>query len=531
MITDARRLRDGEGVTADVCIVGAGAAGIAIARELIGSRAQVCLLEAGGERVERAAQALCRGGSVGLRYEPLHVARRRCFGGTTVDWTGRCRPLDPIDFEARDGLAYSGWPFGREHLEPFYRRAHDLLELGAMRYDASDWPGSGSALELRSSDVRSTLFQFSPTDFARVHRAELEKAPNLSVLLYANAVEIECDAAGERVTRLQVATTQRRRLFVSAGLYILAAGGIENPRLLLISRAHRRASLGNEHDLVGRFFMEHPHFYVGPFTPGASCPGLDLYTVSAEEGSLRPGPVIAGLSPSPELLRRERLLGASLGFYVRKAHQAGAEYSSDGVASLERLIDAARRGELPDDAARCAREVLAGAAPIARNLLARVLARGRTQLVARLALEQAPDPNSRIFLSSRRDALGLPRVLLDWRLGEVDRRSALRFLEIARDALRASGMGEIQSHLDRVLRERLRWPSTLRGAHHHMGTTRMHRDPKLGVVDEHCRVYGVENLYVAGSSVFPTSGYANPTLTLVALALRLSDHVRARLGI
>ncbi len=531
MITDARLLGDGDGVTADVCIVGAGAAGIAIARELIGSSARVCLLEAGGERVERAAQALCRGRSAGLRYEPLHESRRRCLGGTTVDWTGRCRPLDPIDFEARDGLVYSGWPFGREHLEPFYRRAHELLELGAMRYDASDWPDSGAPLELRSPDVRPTLFQFSPTNFAQIYRAELEKAPNLDVLLYASAVEIECDAAGERVTRLRVATTQRRRLSVSANVYILAAGGIENPRLLLISRSHRRARLGNEHDLVGRFFMEHPHMYVGPFTPGASCPEMDLYAVSAVGGSFRPGPVIAGLSPSPELLRRERLLNASLGFFVRKVHQARAEYWSDGVTSLERMLEAASRGEVPDDSARCVVDVLAGAAPIARNLLARALTRGRTQLVARLALEQAPDPSSRVVLSSRRDALGLPRVLLDWRLGEVDRRSALRFLEIARDALRASGMGEIQSHLDLAPRERLRWPRAIRGAHHHMGTTRMHLDPKLGVVDEHCRVHGVQNLYIAGSSVFPTSGYANPTLTLVALSLRLSDHVRARLGV
>ncbi len=528
MITDARLLRDGDRVSADVCIDGAGAAGIAIARELIGSSARVCLLEAGGERVERAAQALCRGDNIGLRYEALHETRRRCLGGTSVEWTGRCRPLDPIDFEARDGFAYSGWPFGREHLEPFYRRAHELLELGAMRYDASDWPDSGAELELGSSDVRSTLFQFSGANLAQTHRAELEKAPNLDVLLHASAVEIESDAAGERVTRLRVATTHRRCLSVSAGIYILAAGGIENPRLLLISRSGRNAGLGNQHDLVGRFFMEHPHVYVGPFTPGASCPGMGLYAVSAGDGPYRPGPVIAGLSPGPELLRRERLLGASLGFFVRKAHQARAEYWSDGTTSLERIVEAARRGEVPDDAARCALDLLADAAPIARNLLSRALARGRTQLVARLALEQAPDPSSRVILSSRRDALGLPRVLLDWRLGEVERRSALRFLEIARDALRASGVGEIQVHLDL---ERLHWPGSTRGAHHHMGTTRMHRDPKLGVVDEQCRVHGVQNLYIAGSSVFPTSGYANPTLTLLALSLRLSDHVRERLGV
>ncbi len=532
MIHDARQLREGSCVTADVCIVGAGAAGIAIARELIGSGREVCLLEAGGERVERASQALYRGRNVGERCEPLHVSRRRCFGGTMVDWTGRCRPLDPIDFEERDGIPHSGWPFGRELLEPFYRRAHELLELGPMRYGVSDWPERGAELELRSSDVQSTLFQYSPpTNFARAYRAELEKALALRVWLYASAVELESDASGERVTRLWIATPERRRASVSARLYILAAGGIENARLLLISRSHCRAGLGNRHDLVGRFFMEHPHVYVGPFTPGASCPAMSLYAVPAEAGSFRPGPVVAGLSPSAEFLRRERLLNGSLGFFVRRSHQARREHWSDSSASLERLVDAARRGEVPDHPVRCVFDALAGAAPLARNFLARVRDRGRTQLVARLTLEQAPDPSSRLTLSSRRDRFGLPTVALDWRLGDLERRSALRFLALARDALRASGLGEIEVHLDLASRARRAWPLSIRGAHHHMGTTRMHVDPRLGVVDEQCRVHGIENLYIAGSSVFPTCGYANPTLTLVALALRLADHVRAQLGV
>jgi choline dehydrogenase-like flavoprotein len=531
MIADARLFDDGSSVTADVCIAGAGAAGIAIARELIGSNLEVYLVEAGGERPDPATQALYRGRNVGLRYAPLHTSRQRCFGGTTHDWTGRCRPLDPIDFEARDDVAYSGWPFDRAHLDPFYRRAHELLELGPMRYDTSDWPDRGAVLELSSHAVRSTLFQYSPpTNFAKTYRAELAGAANLHTWLHASVVEIETNAAGDRVTRLSLATPQRRRLFVSAKVYILAAGGIENARLLLLSSAGRRPGLGNDYDLVGRFFMEHPQLYVGPFTPSASWPALDLYTVPHGFEFERPDPVVAGLSPSAELMTSEKLLNASLGFCIRKAHQARPEYWSDGVTSLEHLVDAARRGEAPEHPGRYLFHSIVGALPIARSCLARLPRRRPSPLVARLTLEAAPNPDSRITLSARRDALGLPKVDLDWRLSERDRRSALRFLEIVRGVIRDSGLGEVQVHVDLAARDRSDWPLSIAGLHHHMGTTRMHVDPKLGVVDEHCRVHSIQNLYIAGSSVFPTSGYANPTLTLVALALRLADHVKAQLG-
>jgi choline dehydrogenase-like flavoprotein len=531
MISDARLFDDGYSFAADVCIAGAGAAGIAIARELIGSNLEVCLLEAGGERPDPATQAPYRGRNVGLRYVPLHTSRRRCLGGTTNDWTGRCRPLDPIDFEARDDVAYSGWPFGRAHLDPFYQRAHELLELGPMRYDTCDWPDRGAALELSSHDVRSAMFQYSPpTNFAKTYRAQLAGSANVHTWLYASVVEIETDAAGDRVTRLRLATPQRRRLSVSAKIYILAAGGIENPRLLLISSAGRRPGLGNEYDLVGRFFMEHPQVYVGPFTPSASCPTLDLYTVPPGNEFDRPDPVVAGLSPSAELMTSEALLNASLGFCVRKAHQSRPEYWSDGVTSLEHLVDAARRGEAPENPARYLFHSIAGALPIARSCLARLHRRRRSPLVARLTFEAAPNPDSRITLSARRDALGLPRVDLDWRLSEVDRRSALRFLEIARGVIRDSGLGEVHVHVNLAPRDWPHWPLSISGLHHHMGTTRMHVDPKLGVVDENCRVHRMQNLYIAGSSVFPSSGYANPTLTLVALALRLADHVKAQLG-
>jgi choline dehydrogenase-like flavoprotein len=465
---------------------------------------------------------------VGLRYLPLHVCRQRCLGGTTVSWTGRCRPLDPIDFEARTEVPHSGWPFGRAHLEPFYARAQGVLELGPMQYDLAD--GRRELLPLRTADVRTTLFQYSPpTDFARAYRAGLETAPNVRAWLHASVVEIETSSRGDRISRLRLAAPDGRRAFVSAKVYVLASGGIENARLMLLSNSHQRDGLGNQHDLVGRYFMEHPMVFLGPFRPSSRCPSMDLYEFSAGNEFDKPGHLVAGLSPSDELMRREGLLNASLGFVVRRPHQARPEYWSDGVTSLEHLVDAARRRDLPEGLARHLVNSLAGIVPIARSGWARLRGSNRpAPLVARLTFESAPNPQSRITLSSRRDALGLPTARLDWRLSEVDRRSAARFIEIARAAIQDSGLGDFDVYPK--LSSPNGWPLSIWGPHHHMGTTRMHVDPRLGVVDQHCRVHGLDNLYVAGSSVFPTSGYANPTLTIVALALRLADHLKAQLG-
>ena len=196
---------------------------------------------------------------------------------------------------------------------------------------------------------------------------------------------------------------------MSAKAYILATGGIENARLLLVSNSHHRAGLGNGHDLVGRFFMEHPMVYVGPFRPSPRCPAMDLYEVSHGTESDSPGHLVAGLSPSEDLMRREGLLNGSLGFIVRKPHQARPEFWSDGVTSLEHIVEAARRRDLPEDLGTHLANSLAGIGPISRSCWTRLRTRERpSQLVARLTFEAAANPESRITLSPRRDGLGLP---------------------------------------------------------------------------------------------------------------------------
>jgi choline dehydrogenase-like flavoprotein len=148
--------------------------------------------------------------------------------------------------------------------------------------------------------------------------------------------------------------------------------------------------------------------------------------------------------------------------------------------------------------------------------------------------EQAPNPASRVMLSEERDAFGLPRIALDWQLLDVDKRSLKVTMEALDRELRRLSLGRVEpsAWLDEPETPWVADPLVSNhpvGGYHHMGTTRMATSPRRGVVDADCRVHGLGNLYVAGSSVFPTGGWANPTLTILALALRLGDHLGRKL--
>jgi len=530
VLLDARSVRHGATVRADLCVVGAGASGITLVRELAGQAFDVCLLESGGERYDRRTQSLYRGDNVGLPYIPLHRSRLRCFGGSTNHWTGWCRRLDPIDFEARDWVPHSGWPFGGAELDAHYARAHRLCQLGDDRYDVAAWESETSPrLPLDGERLRSKIFQFSPpTPFGRIYRDEIERAPNVTGYLRANALELETCAAGERVTRAHVATLDGGRFAVEAAVFVLATGGIENARLLLLSRQGPGTALGNRHDLVGRFFMEHPYLFSGVFRPAAGT-AMGLYRIHRAETVQARGEILAALALTAEAQRQERILNGAVYFFPRPQHKTYRRFASAAMVSAQHYVDALRRGELPENPIRDLRELIRGADDVAASAVRRAVALFRTaeRFSIRAFLEPAPDPESRVTLCARRDRLGQPRARLAWRLGGLDRRTLARLHEILDDEIRRAGVGTIESHLEHGVTG---WPATLTGGAHHMGTTRMHDDPRQGVVDRDCRVHGVSNLYVAGSSVFPTAGHVNPTLTIVALALRLADHLKRQLG-
>ena len=526
---DARKLDVGS-IAADTCIVGAGAAGITLAREFVGGSQRVVLLEGGDFEFRHRSQFLYLGTNTGTPNYSTAWSRFRRFGGTTTRWAGQCRPFDALDFEARDWVEDSGWPMTGDELEPWYRRAQRVCNLGPYDYSPAAWQlQDASALYVANDRLDTKIYQFShPSDFGAVYRAELAAAANVDVYLNANVVEIELDQHANSVGGVCVATFNGRNIRVQARTYVLACGGIENARLLLASNRTCGPGIGNAHDLVGRYFMDHPYFLVGHYLPSDPRYANSTYVIEDYERVGSEQKISAGFTLHDDLLRAERLNGCAVYFVPRPVYKSQPEYFSPGGKSFIHLIDVLSHSELPDRGfGSHLLNIVRGYRDVGRTLArwTAELARPQRVIALRAVLEATPNRDSRVRLGSRKDHFGMPRVEVDWRLNSADQRGLRRLLSVMRDEFTRLGLGTLV--LDPAVFS-TGWHSSMTGGKHHMGTTRMHADPRRGVVDENCRVHALANLYIAGSSVFPTASYANPTLTIVALAIRLADHLKSR---
>ncbi len=518
MFQDFRQREDGATIETDICVVGGGAAGITLALELAGSQRGVCLVESGGLEPDPDTLALNNGEIVGLPYPPLQVVRLRYFGGTTNHWGGHCRPLDPIDFTKRPWIPHSGWPIDREELEPFYRRAQLICELGPYEYHTDAWrAGLPGVFDFAPQRLQSRPWLVStPTRFGERYRDDLGRASNVEVLLNANVTEIVASDDARRVVAVRLKTLGGKTGIVRAKVVVLAGGGIENPRLLLASNRVMTAGLGNGRDLVGRFFLEHPSAMIGFAVASEDIQrwiGYFRYvpvTIPAGKGGVRLSPMLS------EALQHEKQL-------LNCAITLGSGY--DRSAGYLALRDAGKRlgrGELSGELGDSVLAVLGDLDGAAEGVYRRIT--GEQVLWFCTNVEQAPNPDSRVTLSNERDALGSPQARLDWRLTSLEKRTTRFACRLLGEELARLGIARMR--IDPwLLADDTSWPD-IDIRYHQMGTTRMSSDAAQGVVDANCRVHGIENLYVAGSSVFPTGGCANPTLTIVALAVRLADHLK-----
>jgi choline dehydrogenase-like flavoprotein len=525
---DLRDMQDGSTVAADLCIIGAGAAGITLAREFAGGTTRVVLLESGDLEFRHRPQFLYIGENKGIENYPTTHSRFRMFGGSTTRWGGQCRPLTSLDFEKRAGIPHSGWPFGLDHLQPYYRRAQKVCSLGPSSYDPDFWLRDEATRLSPSSDLlQSIIYQFSyPSDFGRLYYDDLQTARSVDVYLNANVTEISTNSSATQVTGVSAASFNKRRLTVTAKHFIIACGGIENPRLLLSCNRVAPHGLGNDHDLVGRFFMDHPYFLTGYYDPSDPAFDQNRYTIEdyAEVG--REQKFHAAFTVKERVLRDNGLNSAALYFVRRPRYKTLPEYYSPAGKSFTHLVDVLRHSSVPNrKLGTHIYNVLRRLDTIAINLgrQAVELAYPRPLLSLRAVLESTPNPDSRVTLVEKRDHFGMPRVRVDWRLNSRDRHGLDYLLNTMSKEFKRLNLGRLVQ--DRSV-DGQNWPVSITGGKHHMGTTRMHIDPKLGVVDPDCRLHSVANLYVAGSSVFPTGGFANPTLTIVALAIRLADHLK-----
>ncbi len=541
MLIDFAEADIGQELNAEICIVGAGAAGLTLARGLVAQGLEICLLESGGFDHDPVTQSLGVGENVGMPYYDLEQSRLRFFGGTTAIWGGRCAPLDSIDFAKRTWVTHSGWPINRDDLADGYQAAHQDLEIGPFEYGEPLWrslDGEPPAFDHNRFVMPFWRFDDVRERFSARRAQDILEHPKVSALIHANAIHLQAAANAASLDHILVASLGGRRTKIRAEHYILACGGIENARLLLAARDVESTGIGNRYDQVGRFFMEHAHGRLGRLEGGRAFELWNRFRKrfprSADNsgaGKIKVVPVAPVLAPAPKLQHDLGILNTALTFKLQGDPRRG-------VPAVQRMYQGLKHQLAPN---RTNRHLWHGYRNLAAWYQQRLEHRVNRALTAlsdrRLHLmiraEQAPNPASRVRLSNTKDALGLPRADLDWRFAEQDKHTLRQLAETLDAEFVRLGIGRLTPE-PWLYESSPNWPlDATVGAHpiggyHHMGTTRMSDDPKTGVVDRNCAVHGYQNLYIAGSSVFATGGWANPTLTILALAHRLKEHLVSR---
>jgi len=547
MLIDAKNIPAGTQLDCDVVIVGTGAAGMSVAGELLKSALSVIILEAGGAGFESDTQDLYKGEVLDREsHGPLDKYRQRRFGGTTSVWGGRCSPMDAIDFEQRSYVPHSGWPVRPDELDPYYARSHEYLELGKYSYKSADSLANGSAPllpGLNSQDVlQDTIWRFSlPKNFAKLTPQEFKDSKNLRIYFHANCTHVQMDSEGTHVVGLKASSLHRNEFTVRAKYYVLATGGLEVTRLLLASRDICSNGIGNEHDLLGRFYASHisGDMCLASFTPKGG-PLIWDYDRSpdgvycrrqfrfSEDTQRREGlhnfRCILSIPPMADPSHGNPIL--SSGYLVKRflVDKIPPEYSKE----LAGHMTPSRRAKAH------LKNVLLGAPAMAKFsfmwLNQRIIPRRKLPSISlenrnnvynlHFDAEQAPNPESRVTLSEDKDSLGVPRLRVDWKTTAADIDSVVRSFKLLRREFAASGVATMLAEEAEVAKFQCGVGS------HHYGTTRMAADPSRGVVDSNCCVFGTDNLFIVSSATFPTASFANPTMTIVAFAIRVADRLK-----
>jgi choline dehydrogenase-like flavoprotein len=530
-IVDINELEAGSALEADVGIVGAGAAGITLAFELDGAPLTVCLIESGSYGPDEETQALYELTIAGHPVRQNFMSRARYFGGTCNIWAGRSMRLTPLDVAPREWIPNSGWPIPYEELARYYPRASAVLKLPS--FDAFERLAARrmSRFERQlfaTADLQTnaSVWAKKPLRFAQSYRRQLQRSRNVRVCLNANVTEIHLNGAGTRVDACTAYSLGGKELRLKAKWFVLACGGLETARLLLASQSVQANGIGNEFDVVGRYYMDHPRGVFGNvrLSRPQRLPWLLGMPVSAGMGQV-------GIQLSADIQRREGLLNNYLTLERHWSERAAQAYQSfvhsmkillrKGYAGKRFTLTRSQLAVVPELIYLLApRELLPHFAYSAAKKVRRALSRGDTDLMVVNHCEQIPNPQSRVYLGATRDRFNMPRLVLDWRIGREETDTLMRLHALVDTQLRESQLGRLDSCFEGLTAPRYT------DASHHIGTARMSTDPRTGVVDEQCKVHGVGNLFIAGSAVFPTSGHANPTLTIVALALRLASHLK-----
>jgi choline dehydrogenase-like flavoprotein len=513
MIRDLQQGKPVEATRADICIVGAGAAGILLAVELLRLGKTVTLLEGGGAVIEEASQEPYRSELSGLPHNGVHLGRFRAKGGTTTRWGGQILEYEEQDFARRDWVPGSGWPFPLSELKPFYARALELEGLGGvLRNDAEVWQRIG-APEPRFADLDTYFTRWTPEpNFATLHRAALENNPALTLWLHANAVELVLD--GERGTGVRCRTLTGVQTVFEADEFIFCMGTIESSRFFL---QPREGSLPwNRSGLAGKHYQDHIDSNAAAVVPHDASHFHAIFDNVFYKGyKYHPK-----LRLAREVQTRLRTLNAG-------ATMLFVSDIDETLGGIKGTVKHLLRGRFAEVRAADLVSVVGNLPLLARQswrygVEHRAYNPASARIMLRVHCEQEPLNASSIALSDERDALGMLRTRLDWRISNVELATIRAYAEVARLAL--ASLAEVIPDPDLITGSR-EYLKRCDDSYHQMGGMRMSASPGDGVVDPNLRLHGTKNAYVLSGAVFPTSGYSNPTHTLLALAVRLARHL------
>lgn len=527
MIIDASKYKSKEFEDIDVCIMGGGVAGIVLATELSKSNLKIVILESGAEQFDMEKQALYAAKLYPKNFPDPTYSRLRYLGGASNHWQNNTAPLDPIDFEKRSWIPNSGWPITYAELNAFYPLAASYCGTHDDGYETEHWSESLNRPNLvkNSKTIETGISKFSvpPTRFFAEYGGVLKKSQSVTIIENANVVDVQYDKNNETISNVTFESSPGQSHRLHAKKFVMCFGGIENARMLLEFNDKNEQSLGNKYDNVGRYFMEHPVVRAA-----------NLLTTESERFGLYQGTMLEKRFISGYFKLSDNAIRDKKTCNLRMPLIDASNYTlSDGISSFHEMKQSFSQTEIPDNFGSHLFNMVSDLdmviEAVSRKAFDTPMFDHADELGGfemQLMVEQSPERNNRITLSEEKDLYGIRKINIEWVLSETDKKRMWKSLSITANELSRLGLGRLKLLKERE--DRI-WGDQLSFGNHHMGTTRMSDSSKHGVVDKNLKVFGTENFYIGGCSVFPTGGHVPPTLTLVALSVRLAEHLTEEL--
>lgn len=500
----------------DICIVGSGAASLAMASQLFDTKIQVLILEAGGEIITDKDQKIYETINKLHPFPGSMDGRFRVFGGSTTKWGAQSLPLEKSDFNVREWIPNSGWPILYDEVAKYYPKVDEFLNLNPLSYHSDIFNLTKKAPLKADSKLTLNFSKWSPQPNIRENfRKKLSSSSNITLIQNANVKSINLAEDLKSVKSLTTVNFEGKEINFLAKKFVLACGGIENARILLASNKQSIKGIGNNNDLVGRYLQDHPNAHIATLYPNNKS-AQHYFNYFYKKGTR----FLPRFIFSKEFIEENKILNSSAYFSFISA-------TDDSFTLAKELYRKYRRGNLN-------RHDLVPFIKIFKNIpdlfkisyqyfFYKRIYTPNALIKLNLMTESTPNKENRVTLSDEKDELGMPKAIISWEGDDILQKTFKRCSDFIKQYFDENNLGDLV--LDNWVNER-DWYSHIKDAKHHIGTTRMGRSDQDGVVDSNCKVFNIDNLFIAGSSVFPTSGHSNPTTTIIALSFRLVNHLK-----